>query len=52
MSKAKKRAIIESDSDDSGSSDIEQVCGDTCRLDTVTRPHFASSEALSHVYVS
>ena len=28
MSKAKKRAVIQSDSDDSGSSDIEQVCGD------------------------
>ena len=26
MSKTKKRAMIESDSDDSGSSDLEQVC--------------------------
>lgn len=26
MSKTKKRAMIESDSDDSGSSDVDQVC--------------------------
>ena len=27
MSKTKKRAMIESDTDDSGSSEVEQVCG-------------------------
>lgn len=28
MSKTKKRAMIESDTDDSGSSEVEQVCGE------------------------
>ena len=31
-SKTKRRAKIESDSDDMGSSDLEQVCGDACHV--------------------
>ena len=34
MSKTKKRAMIESDSDDSGSSDIEKVCVERPFIDT------------------
>ena len=48
MSKTKKRAMIESDSDDSGSSDVEQVRGGherVCMYTPEMNSHFHNSKA-------
>lgn len=55
MSKTKKRAMIESDTDDSGSSEVEQVCegGEIYRYTRAqTYPSIQSSVAVEDSTIS